>query len=72
MTNSLQDVAAQLCPAIDRLGTAFAALGCYAHQLTGSGSAYFGVMRSACHARRVAAILAAANLGTVFATATCR
>jgi len=72
MTNSLQVAAAQLCPAIERLGTAFAALGCYAHQLTGSGSAYFGVMRSARQARRAAASLAAANFGTVFTTATCR
>lgn len=72
MTNSLQDVALQLCPAIKRIGMAFAALGCYAHQLTGSGSAYFGVMRSARHARRAASILSSADLGTVFATATCR
>lgn len=72
MTNSLQLVAARLCPVIERLGTAFAALGCYAHQLTGSGSAYFGVMRTACQARRAAAILAASNFGTVFTTATCR
>jgi 4-diphosphocytidyl-2-C-methyl-D-erythritol kinase len=70
--NSLQLPALTLCPAIERIGAAFAALGCYAHQLTGSGSAYFGVMRSARQARRAASILAAANLGTVFATATCR
>jgi 4-diphosphocytidyl-2-C-methyl-D-erythritol kinase len=72
MTNSLQLVAGRLCPVIERLGTAFAALGCDAHQLTGSGSAYFGVMRTACQARRAAAILSAANFGTVFTTATCR
>ncbi len=72
MTNSLQAAAAQICPTIERLGTAFAALGCDAHQLTGSGSAYFGVMRTAWQARRTAAILAASNFGTVFTTATCR
>jgi 4-diphosphocytidyl-2-C-methyl-D-erythritol kinase len=72
MTNSLQSAAEELCPAIQRLGTTFAALGCIAHQLTGSGSAYFGVMRTAAQARRAAAILAAANVGTVFTTATCR
>jgi 4-diphosphocytidyl-2-C-methyl-D-erythritol kinase len=72
MTNGLQAVAAELCPMINRLGMTFASLGCSAHQLTGGGSAYFGVMRSAGHARRAAAILAAANLGTVFTTATCR
>lgn len=70
--NSLQAPARQLCPTIERLGIAFAAVGCYAHQLTGSGSAYFGIMRSARHARQAAAILSAANLGTVFTTATCR
>ena len=72
MINSLQLAAASLCPVIGRLGTAFAQLGCCAHQLTGSGSAYFGIMRSARQARRAAAILAASNFGTVFTTATCR
>jgi 4-diphosphocytidyl-2-C-methyl-D-erythritol kinase len=72
MKNALQSVAAQLAPWIDRLGTAFASTGCHAHLLTGSGSAYFGVMRSARHARRAAALLSSANLGTVFATSTCR
>lgn len=72
MINALQPAAATLCPIVERLGTAFAALGCCAHQLTGSGSAYFGVMRSARQARRAAASLSFANLGTVFTTATCR
>jgi 4-diphosphocytidyl-2-C-methyl-D-erythritol kinase len=72
ISNSLQSPALSLCPPIERVGAAFAALGCYAHQLTGSGSAYFGVLRSARHARRAASILSAANLGSVFATATCR
>jgi 4-diphosphocytidyl-2-C-methyl-D-erythritol kinase len=72
MTNRLQAVAASLCPWIEKLGTAFASCGCHAHLLTGSGSAYFGVMRSARHARRAVGVLRAANLGTVFASATCR
>jgi 4-diphosphocytidyl-2-C-methyl-D-erythritol kinase len=72
MINRLQSVATALCPWIERLGTAFASCGCQAHLLTGSGSAYFGVMRSARHARRSASLLSAANLGTVFASATCR
>jgi 4-diphosphocytidyl-2-C-methyl-D-erythritol kinase len=72
MANRLQSVASTLCPWIEKLGTAFANFGCYAHLLTGSGSAYFGVMRSARHARRAVGILKAANLGTVFASATCR
>jgi 4-diphosphocytidyl-2-C-methyl-D-erythritol kinase len=72
MTNSLQPAATRLCPWIGRLGMAFASCSCFAHLLTGSGSAYFGVMRSARHARRAAGLLSSANLGTVFATATCR
>ena len=72
MTNRFQAVAAPLCPRIEKLGTAFASCGCHAHLLTGSGSAYFGVMRSARHARRAVGTLRAANLGTVFASATCR
>jgi len=71
MTNGLQSVAAELCPWIRRLGTAFASTSCHGHMLTGSGSAYFAVMRSARHARRVAAELSSRNLGTVFASATC-
>jgi 4-diphosphocytidyl-2-C-methyl-D-erythritol kinase len=72
MTNRLQSAAARLCPWIERLGMAFASIGCHAHLLTGSGSAYFGIMRSARQARRAAGLLSAANLGTVFATSTCR
>jgi 4-diphosphocytidyl-2-C-methyl-D-erythritol kinase len=72
MTNRLQSAAAHLCPWIDRLGMTFASTSCHAHLLTGSGSAYFGIMRSARHARRVAAQLSSGNLGTVLASATCR
>lgn len=72
MSNRLQAAAVQLCPGISRVGTHFASTSCYAHLLTGSGSAYFGVMRSARHARRVAAQITSANLGIVFASATCR
>jgi 4-diphosphocytidyl-2-C-methyl-D-erythritol kinase len=72
MTNRLQSVAAELCPWIGRIGTAFASTSCHGHMLTGSGSAYFAVMRSARHARRVAAELSSLNLGNVFASATCR
>ena len=72
MTNGLQRAAAKLCPWIDQLGMAFASTGSHAHLLTGSGSAYYGVMRSAWHARRAAAILSSANLGIVFTTSKCR
>jgi 4-diphosphocytidyl-2-C-methyl-D-erythritol kinase len=72
MTNRLQSAAARLCPWIERLGIAFASIGCCAHLLTGSGCDYFGIMRSDRQARRAAGLLSAANLGTVFATSTCR
>lgn len=72
MTNSLEAVAAALCPWIDRVRRALDGLGGYARLMTGSGSACFGVMRSARHARRAAALLSSRGLGTVFAASTCR
>jgi 4-diphosphocytidyl-2-C-methyl-D-erythritol kinase len=72
MTNGLQQAAAGLCEWIERIGAAFDRLSCHGHLMTGSGSAYFGVMRSARHARRAAGMLSSRNLGTVFATSTCR
>jgi 4-diphosphocytidyl-2-C-methyl-D-erythritol kinase len=72
MVNRLQDAAAGLCPAIERLGLAFTRCKCLGHQMTGSGSAYFGIASSARQARRVASLLSSWNVGTVFATASCR
>ncbi len=72
MTNRLQDAAAGLCHGIDEIGAVFDRLSCYGRQMTGSGSACFGVMRSARHARWAAGLLSSWNLGTVFATATRR
>jgi len=42
MTNGLQPAAAELSPAVKRLADQFQRLGPIAHQLSGSGSAYFG------------------------------
>jgi 4-diphosphocytidyl-2-C-methyl-D-erythritol kinase len=72
MTNGLQRPAARMCAWIDEIGAVFDRLSCYGHLMTGSGSAYFGVMRTARHARRAASMLSSRNLGTVFATATRR
>jgi 4-diphosphocytidyl-2-C-methyl-D-erythritol kinase len=72
MINRLQPVATALSPWIAQIGRAFARCNCYSHLLTGSGSAYFGVMRSARHARWAAGVLSSARLGQVFTTATCR
>jgi 4-diphosphocytidyl-2-C-methyl-D-erythritol kinase len=72
MTNSLQSAAESLCSPVECVRRAAAGLGGYASLMTGSGSACFGVMRSARHASRAAALLSSRGLGTVFATSTCR
>jgi 4-diphosphocytidyl-2-C-methyl-D-erythritol kinase len=69
--NRLQEAAATLSPWIERLHRAFDKLDFVAHQLSGSGSAYFGVCRHAGHARRLATILRARHLGLVYATRSC-
>jgi 4-diphosphocytidyl-2-C-methyl-D-erythritol kinase len=68
MANRLQSAAASLAPWVDRMRSAFERLDCLGHQLSGSGSAYFGICRHAQHARRAATILRARQLGLVYAT----
>jgi 4-diphosphocytidyl-2-C-methyl-D-erythritol kinase len=72
MTNQLQVAAVSLYPAIERIHAAFARLDFVGHQLTGSGTAYFGVCRHAQHARRLATILRTLQLGLVYTARTCR
>jgi 4-diphosphocytidyl-2-C-methyl-D-erythritol kinase len=69
--NGLQTAAARLSPWVERLRTIFHHLDCPAHQLCGSGSAYFGVCRHAQHARRLTNILRNRQLGLVYATSSC-
>ena len=71
MTNRLESAASRLAPWLVELRETFSEMGCLGHFMTGSGSAYVGVMRSATQARRTARQLAARNLGNVFATSTC-
>ena len=71
MRNRLQNAASSLSPWVDRLRMAFDQLDFVGHQLSGSGSAYFGVCRHARHARRLATILRARQLGLVYATRSC-
>jgi len=71
MVNCLEAAAEQLSPWIARLRGIFSQLPCWGHFMTGSGTAYVGVMRSACQARAVARSIAGKNLGRVFATSTC-
>ncbi len=64
--NRLESAAARLCPWIERLREAFAAQGCWGSQMSGSGTSYFGICRSAGHARRMAARLRSAGLDRVY------
>ena len=57
MINTLQPAAARIAPEVDKMAERFDALGAIAHQLSGSGSAYFGWFPSAASARRAAARL---------------
>jgi len=66
MFNRLQHAAERLSPWIGRLRTAFDRQDCLGHQMSGSGTSYFGVCRHAGHARRIASRLRAARLGAVF------
>jgi 4-diphosphocytidyl-2-C-methyl-D-erythritol kinase len=70
MVNHLQSAAASLTPWIAKLQKPFEEQHLLAHQMSGSGSSYFGLCRSARQARRIAARLRARNLGAVCPTAT--
>ncbi|HTN77988.1 MAG TPA: 4-(cytidine 5'-diphospho)-2-C-methyl-D-erythritol kinase, partial [Pirellulaceae bacterium] len=70
MMNRLQAPASELSPWIDRLKQAFDEQGCLGHQMSGSGSSYFGICRHAEHARQIAQRLAARELGFVVCTRT--
>jgi 4-diphosphocytidyl-2-C-methyl-D-erythritol kinase len=72
IVNHLQSAAARISPWINRLATAFGRLDFSAHQMTGSGSAYFGVCRNTRHATRLAAVLQSLDLGVVYTTRSCR
>ena len=69
--NGLEHAAEQLCPAISELRAAFEQQNVIAHQMSGSGTSYFGICASARSARSVAARLRARNLGRVFAVSSC-
>jgi 4-diphosphocytidyl-2-C-methyl-D-erythritol kinase len=66
----LQAPAERLTPWITTLQTEFQKQDVLGHQMSGSGSSYFGICSSARHARRIAARLRARNLGEVFSAAT--
>lgn len=66
LTNRLQSSAGRLSPWVDRLEREFARVDCLGHQMSGSGSSFFGICRNRRHARRVAAELRARDVGAVF------
>ncbi len=68
--NALQQAAEGITPWIDRLRSEMNQTGCRDHQLTGSGSSYFGLFRHARQARRAARQLQARELGRVFVVRT--
>jgi len=72
MWNGLERAASSLSPCVDKLRMEFEQLDFVGHQLSGSGSAYFGVCRHAQHARRLANILRTRQLGLVYATRSCQ
>ncbi len=70
--NRLQPVAESLTPWIRRLREEFCRQGVLGHAMSGSGTAYFGLCRSAAEARRVARRLRSRLPGRVFAVQSCR
>ncbi len=69
--NRLQAAASQMSPSINVLRDQFARLDLLGHQMSGSGTSYFGICRHARQARNLAALLSAQGLGTVFHAASC-
>ena len=70
LVNRLQPPAQELSPWISRLSALFARLDCSGHLMTGSGSSYFGICRSARQARCLASRVRAAGLGLTFQAST--
>ena len=66
MTNRLQSAAADLSPWIQTMQQIFGQSDCLGHQMTGSGSSYFGVCRNNRHARRIASRIRSMGVGQVF------
>jgi 4-diphosphocytidyl-2-C-methyl-D-erythritol kinase len=70
MFNRLEAPASSLTPWIARLREAFGREECGGFQMSGSGSSYFGICRSASHARHVARRLQSGGLGYVVSART--
>ncbi len=67
MFNRLESAAETLSPWIQRLRNAMERVDCLGHQMSGSGTCYFGICRHRLHARRVARRLEANGVGVAYA-----
>jgi 4-diphosphocytidyl-2-C-methyl-D-erythritol kinase len=65
--NRLESAARKLLPWISRVQRELAELDCLGHEMSGSGTCYFGLCRHARHARRAARRLEAKGIGIAFA-----
>ncbi|MBX9792346.1 MAG: 4-(cytidine 5'-diphospho)-2-C-methyl-D-erythritol kinase [Pirellulales bacterium] len=72
LCNRLQGAAETLCPWMQRLRQEFSRLNFDGHQMSGSGTSYFGLCRHRRQARALAAVLRGRGLGQVFAVQGCR
>jgi len=72
LLNRLQPVAESLTPWIQHLAEEFSRQAVLGHAMSGSGTAYFGLCRSATEARRVARRLRSRVPGRVFTVQSCR
>ena len=68
--NRLEEFAMSMTPAIGELKEKFDQLNCVGHQMSGSGSSYFGIFRNAADAHRAAKIATRDIGNTIFACAT--
>jgi 4-diphosphocytidyl-2-C-methyl-D-erythritol kinase len=64
--NRLEEFASSMTPAIGELKEIFDRLDCVGHQMSGSGSSYFGIFRNAADAQRAAKIATRTDSNTVF------
>lgn len=70
LVNRLQPAAEELSPWISRVSALFAKTECIGHQMSGSGSSYFGICRSARQARCLASRIRAAGYDLTFQVST--
>ncbi|QEG21201.1 4-(cytidine 5'-diphospho)-2-C-methyl-D-erythritol kinase [Mariniblastus fucicola] len=68
--NRLEEFAMSMTPAIGKLKDTFDRLDCVGHQMSGSGSSYFGIFRNAADAHRAAKIATLETGSTIFACST--